>query len=333
MGIGMIATLLAFVIAWSLSAWFASEKSPLRLWATPNERSLHTRPIPSSGGSAILLGIVAGWLLAWPGLSEYLWVVTAMLVVASVSFIDDLRVLPPLVRLVAHLVSAALLVSGGLMPDWDGVVAVLVVLATVWMINLYNFMDGMDGLAGGMALFGFGFMGIAGFLGGEPDYAAACWVIAAAAAGFLMLNFHPARLFMGDTGATSLGLLAVAMALIGINADIFPLWFPLLVFSPFIVDATLTLLRRLVHGEKVWQAHCSHYYQRLVRLGWGHRRTALLEYLLMSACGLSALFMLDHQVAFVASGLGVWAFVYLCLVGMVHRLEGLRLHAQAERDR
>lgn len=331
MGITMIAIFLAFVLTFLLSAWFASEKSPLRLWDTPNERSLHTRPTPSSGGSAILAGIVAGWLLASPGLSEYLWVMTALFIVASVSFIDDLKALPPLMRLVTHLIAAAMLVTGGVMPNWDGIVAVLVVLGAAWMINLYNFMDGMDGLAGGMALFGFGFMGVAGFLDGNSEYATACWVIAGAAAGFLMLNFHPARLFMGDTGAASLGLLAVAMGLIGIDAGIFPLWFPLLVFSPFIVDATVTLLRRLVHGEKVWQAHCSHYYQRLVRLGWGHKRTAIVEYMLMSACGLSALAMLNHKMPFVASGLGVWAVVYLVLMGMVHRLEGSRIHAQPER--
>lgn len=331
MGIAMIAPLMAFVLACLLSAWFASEKSPLSLWDAPNERSLHTRPTPNSGGSAILIGIFVGWLLAWPGLSQYVWITIAVLVVASISFIDDLKALPPLIRLVAHLIAAVLLIVGGIMPDWDGMIAVLVVLCVAWMINLYNFMDGMDGLAGGMAVFGFGFMGLAGFLSGESGYATACWVVAGAAAGFLVLNFHPARLFMGDTGATSLGLLAVAMALIGIGADIFPLWFPLLVFSPFIVDATVTLLRRLMHGEKVWQAHCSHYYQRLVRLGWGHRRTAIVEYMLMAACGLSALAMLNHKMPFVASALGVWAVVYLLLMNMVHRLEGSRIHAQPER--
>lgn len=332
MGIDMIAVLMAFGVSCVLSAWFSSEKSPLRLWDTPNERSLHTRPTPSSGGGAILAGIMVGWLFAWPGSVEYLWVVAAMLVVASVSFVDDLRALPPLIRLVAHLVAAALLVVGKLRPDWDGILAVLLVLAATWMINLYNFMDGMDGLAGGMALFGFGFMGVAGYMAGDPIYATTCWVIAAAATGFLVLNFHPARLFMGDTGATSLGLLAVAMALIGVEAGVFALWFPLLVFSPFIVDATVTLLRRIMRGEKVWQAHCSHYYQRLVRLGWGHARTALAEYLLMAACGFSALAMLSRETAFVAYGLGVWAVVYLVLVGVVHRLEGTRMHTQPGRD-
>ena len=326
----MIAVLSAFAVAWLLSSWFASEQSPVRLWDTPNQRSLHTRPTPSSGGGAIILGIFVGWWFAAPGLNDYFVLTAATLIVAVVSFLDDLRTLPPLLRLLAHIVAASILIVGGTMPDWPGTIAVLVLLSAVWMVNLYNFMDGMDGLAGGMALFGFGFLGIAGYLEGELGYATACWVVASAAAGFLVLNFSPAKLFMGDTGATSLGLLAVAMALVGIDYDIFPPWFPLLVFSPFIVDATVTLLRRLLQGEKIWQAHCSHYYQRLVRLGWGHKRTALLEYVLMAACGLSALALLNHKTAFVVSGLGVWAAVYLGLMGLVHRLEGARSRVRPE---
>lgn len=328
MGIEVIALLAAFATAFLFSAWLASEDSPFKLLDKPNDRSLHTRPIPSCGGSAIVAGIALGWLIIWPESADYVWIALAALIVAMISFVDDLRMLPPLLRLVTHLIAAALLVTGGVMPDWDGLVAVLVVIGTAWMINLYNFMDGMDGLAGGMALFGFGFLGMAGYLAGHHEYAMVCWVISAAAVGFLMINFHPARLFMGDTGATTLGLLAVAMALMGIDAELFPLWFPPLVFSPFIIDASVTLARRALNGEKFWQPHCSHYYQRLVRVGWGHKRTALAEYGLMSACGLSGLVMLNHNAEIVAWGLCVWLAIYLGLIAMVHRLEGGRVGTQ-----
>lgn len=328
MGIEIIALLAAFAIAFAVSAWLASDNSPLRLLDTPNERSLHSCPIPSCGGSAIIAGIALGWMIIWPESRDYVWIAIATSIIALISFIDDLRTLPPLLRLVTHLIAAALLVMGGVMPDWSGIVAVLVVIGTAWMINLYNFMDGMDGLAGGMALLGFGFLGVAGMLGGHAEYALTCWVISAAAAGFLMLNFHPARLFMGDTGATTLGLLAVAMSLEGIGDDLFPLWFPPLVFSPFIVDATVTLLRRAGRGEKFWQPHCSHYYQRLVRLGWGHKRTALAEYGLISVCGLSGLVMLNHKAEIVALGLCAWGVVYLGLIALVHRLEESRMDTQ-----
>ncbi|MDR8742257.1 putative undecaprenyl-phosphate N-acetylglucosaminyl 1-phosphate transferase [Burkholderia pseudomultivorans] len=105
--------------------------------------------------------------------------------------------------------------------------------------------------------------------------------VAGAALGFLLLNFHPARLFLGDAGSIPLGFLAGALGYWGWRTDVWPIWFPALVFAPFIADASVTLLRRLLRGEKFWQAHREHYYQRMVRSGVGHGRTALYWYLIM----------------------------------------------------
>jgi UDP-N-acetylmuramyl pentapeptide phosphotransferase/UDP-N-acetylglucosamine-1-phosphate transferase len=150
-------------------------------------------------------------------------------------------------------------------------------------------MDGSDGLAGGMALFGFGTYAVGAWFGGATTLAAACATLAACAGAFLAFNFHPARVFMGDAGSVPYGFLAGAIGLGGWHADIWPLWFPVLAFSPFVVDASVTLARRMLRGEKFWRPHRTHYYQRLVQLGWGHRRTALAEYALMFACGIAAL--------------------------------------------
>ena len=114
--------------------------------------------------------------------------------------------------------------------------------------------------------------------------------IVGATASFLVVNFPPARVFLGDVGSIPLGFLAGALGVIGWRNDAWPLWFPLLVFAPFIGDATLTLLRRLLRRERVWQAHREHYYQRLVRMGLGHRRTAIVAYVLMLVCGAAALY-------------------------------------------
>jgi UDP-GlcNAc:undecaprenyl-phosphate/decaprenyl-phosphate GlcNAc-1-phosphate transferase len=157
------------------------------------------------------------------------------------------------------------------------------------MCNLYNFMDGSDGLAGGMTLFGFLAYAAASGLAGSTQFALLNLAVAAAAAGFLLHNFHPARIFLGDAGSVPLGFLAAAFGIIGWLQRDWAWWFPLLVFSPFIVDASVTLARRLLSGARVWEAHRDHYYQRLVQLGLGHRGTALAEYLLMAACGLAAL--------------------------------------------
>jgi hypothetical protein len=143
-----------------------------------------------------------------------------------------------------------------------------------------------------------------------------------AAGEYLLFNFPPARIFMGDAGSSLLGFLAAGLSLWGSVEGIFPLWIAVLVFSPFIVDATVTLGRRLWRRERVWEAHKSHCYQRLVQLGWGHRKTVLWEYLLMMLCSISAVAALylapAHQWLLLVS----WIFVYVILIALVSRLEG-----------
>ena len=202
----------------------------------PNERSLHDTPIPRIGGVGMMAGILCGWalmfkLLAW-------WVVVPAIILFMVSLLDDVHGLPVRRRLLAHIVAAAILVIGsGVL--WQGTLLGLRRAAvSVWMTNLYNFMDGSDGLAGGMALFGFTFYGIAALMHGNDTLAMMNFSIGAAALGFLYFNFHPAKVFMGDAGSIPLGFLAAAMGVWGWQEGDWPVWFPMLVFSPFVVDAT-----------------------------------------------------------------------------------------------
>ncbi|MCA7955127.1 glycosyltransferase family 4 protein [Burkholderia seminalis] len=245
----------------------------------PNDRSLHTLPTPRVGG----WGIVPVCVVALLALAPRLWLIAiAAAGLAAMSQIDDRRGLPARVRFSAHLaaVVALLVVFPADAPWW---LLAAVGFAMVWLTNLYNFMDGADGLAGGMALFGFGGYAAAA-LGGantSPDLVVAGAAIAGATLGFLLLNFHPARLFLGDAGSIPLGFLAGALGYWGWQTAVWPIWFPAMVFAPFIADASVTLLRRLLRGEKFWQAHREHYYQRMVRSGVSHGRTALYWYLIM----------------------------------------------------
>jgi UDP-N-acetylmuramyl pentapeptide phosphotransferase/UDP-N-acetylglucosamine-1-phosphate transferase len=141
-----------------------------------------------------------------------------------------------------------------------------------------------------MGAIGFGAYAAAAWLAGHAPLASVCAALSAASAGFLLLNFHPARIFLGDVGSVPLGFLAFALGILGWRDDLWPLWFPLAVFGAFIGDATLTLFRRLLRGERVWKPHREHYYQRAVRMGFGHRRTALGAYAVMLACATAALF-------------------------------------------
>ena len=257
----------------------------------PNERSLHVRPVARTGGIAILAGAGAALALG----ASTLWLQGLLAVVlAAVSFADDVRGLPAPVRLAAHGAAAACLAWYVLGPMNYAALALLV-LAVVWMTNLFNFMDGADGVAGGMALIGFGAYAVAAQGEGHAPLALACASLAASALAFLIFNSHPARIFMGDIGSIPLGFLAGALGLTGWREDLWPLWFPLLVFAPFVGDASLTLLKRLARGERIWRAHRDHYYQRMVLMGLGHRGTALLGYAAMALCAGAALYARDKS--------------------------------------
>jgi len=280
----------------------------------PNERSLHTRPVPRTGGLGILAGSLAGLALAGADPA----IVLCALGLAVLSFADDRKHVPIALRFAGHGVAAAVAVLAIVGTQWP-LLAALLVLATMWMTNLYNFMDGSDGLAGGMAVFGFGAYAFAAAGGGHTALALGAASVAAAAAAFLAFNYPPARIFMGDVGSVPLGFLAAALGMAGWQGGAWPAWFPVLVFSPFIVDATATLAQRAARGERVWQAHRSHYYQRLVQLGWGHARTARAEYALMAACGLGGLAALSAPTAVQAALLAVAALGYAALAAAVDR--------------
>jgi UDP-N-acetylmuramyl pentapeptide phosphotransferase/UDP-N-acetylglucosamine-1-phosphate transferase len=256
----------------------------------PNDRSLHTRPTPRVGGWGVVPVTTVAVLLLTPSI----WLAAAgAAFLAAVSQIDDRRGLPARIRFGAHLLAVALLIGfdPAPVPWWALVVVGFLML---WLVNLYNFMDGVDGLAGGMALFGFGGYAIAALSGPVPqiDLGIASAVVAGAAAGFLFFNFNPARIFLGDAGSIPLGFLAGALGYWGWLKGVWPIWFPALVFAPFIGDASITLLRRLVRGDKFWEAHREHYYQRMVRSGIGHACTAFIWYFWMVAGIMLALWTL-----------------------------------------
>ena len=331
-----LAVVVAFLVSAILSGVLSRYRGRFALLDKPNERSLHSRATPRTGGLAILAGAVAGTCFTWqqwwfPGMSPAL---LGLLLVAAVSFADDVRPLPAWLRFLVHFLAAILLVYAAgfdpalrLLPglEWAApawLLRVFCVLLSVWLVNLYNFMDGMDGFAGGMAVIGFGTLALLGYLAGSPAYAVAALAVAAAAGGFLPFNFPPARIFMGDVGSGSLGFLAALFILLAERIRLFPLWLGLLVFSPFVADASWTLVRRALKGRIPWQAHREHFYQRLVQSGWSHRRTTLFSYALMLKCSLFAVLAFWSTAKGVQGLLLGWmAAVYLAIFAYVNARE------------
>ena len=307
-GMLVIGALLAFAVSLGMLRVLLTRFASFAL-DRPNERSLHARPVPRTGGIAVLAGAAVAfgfgatplWL---PGLT--------VLALGALSLIDDVTHMPTGVRLAAHLAAAGVVVWYLLSP-MNALALIVFALALTWTTNLYNFMDGSDGLAGGMGLIGFGAYAVAGWLSGNQPLAALSLALCAASGAFLLYNFHPARIFLGDVGSVPLGFLSGALGLAGWVNDAWPLWFPALVFAPFMCDATLTLLRRLGRRERVWKAHRDHYYQRLVRMGFGHRATAWIEYAAMLGCALAAL---SARTASIAVQLATLAGAAIVLAGI-----------------
>lgn len=318
----------ALLASAGLAGWLQGPYAPLRLLDHANARSLHVGAVPRSGGLAVAGGLLVAWapgLLGAGATDTAFWLACGAALVLAVGLWDDCGHVPALPRLLVHLAAAVLLFRGGLWldtgllpglawapPCWA--VMGLTALFVAWSVNLYNFMDGMDGLAGGMAVIGFGALGLMGLFQGATGFAAITLGAAAAALGFLLWNAPPARIFLGDGGSGLLGFLMAACSLWGVTLDLFELWQALLVFSPFWADASSTLLRRLWRGEAVWRPHRKHLYQRLVRAGWGHQRTAFAAWGLMLACALSAMGAGMVGAAAQWLVLGGWTLFYLWLI-------------------
>ena len=330
-----LAGVVAFAVAAVFTGWIVSRRPTRWLVDHPGERSLHEQPVSRAGGIAISAGLACGFsvvaLFASPG-PEYAWVLAGALIIAAISFADDLHGIRPAIRIAFHLCASACVVIAGLSAErialpWMtldlGAVpgAAFTTLFVAWLVNLYNFMDGMDGFAGGMTAIGFATIALLCTPGDAMMLVAMSAAVAASALGFLPFNFPPARIFMGDLGASLLGYLCAVAILSAERSASVPLWNSVLVFSPFIVDATVTLVRRIVAGEPPWRAHRSHFYQRLVRLGWGHRKTVVRQYGLMVACACSAVAAPWLAPAGQGLLLCAWAAVYVALMIGVTNLE------------
>lgn len=266
--------------------WYAKR---WRLVDVPNDRSSHTHPTPRGGGIGIAIA-----LLTAIGFLAYLAIIppavaSALLgggvVVAAVGFLDDRYRIRARYRVLAHALAAlwALYWLSGfptidfgftrVAVGWFG--SVLAFLTLVWMSNLYNFMDGIDGLAGGEAVIvgvGGGLLLASATAGGLAFVA---FAIAAGAAGFLIWNWHPAQIFMGDVGSTLLGFTFGALALFGERLSQVPALLWAILLMPFLVDATFTTLRRVVRRERWFEAHRTFAYQGAVALGSTHGEVAL----------------------------------------------------------
>jgi UDP-N-acetylmuramyl pentapeptide phosphotransferase/UDP-N-acetylglucosamine-1-phosphate transferase len=281
--------LLPFLLAMGGSYWLSR---PGNKWAAidkPNSRSMHSAPTPRGGGLAVLAPLLLAYAISLGNFIDAN-IIIGLLLVAIVSYIDDRRSLSSRLRLAVHVIAACVLV---LPQDHSLYVGIGLCLVTVWCINLYNFMDGIDGLAASMGAIGFFAIYLVNLHNGQAQLASISSIVAFSCLGFLVLNFPPAKIFLGDVGSASLGFLLATPIVAGVHydggrLDITDSLIAALIFAPFIVDATVTLFRRALGGEKIYEAHRSHFYQRLASMT-GVRKTLAIYVILMLICSVSAL--------------------------------------------
>jgi len=303
-----------------------------QLFDQPNERSAHTRPTPRLGGIGIMVAFLCAATVRAYELErvDALVIIAATFFISAVGLVDDLMQLPARVRIGAQCIAAAVVIAAarhhlpnawsifGALPLWA--LVPLSFLWIVWLTNLYNFMDGIDGLAGGQAVIASLGIAAAAFGEGAQLHGMLALILAAAVLGFMLFNFPPASIFMGDVGSTAIGFFFASLPFLGGERAV-PVEAVAVALALFILDATITLFRRMARGERLSQAHRTHYYQRPLAFGIPHRRVTMTAWagmlLTAAACAAWPALGLSWRLALVAGAVTL----FLSYVGAVHIIE------------
>jgi UDP-N-acetylmuramyl pentapeptide phosphotransferase/UDP-N-acetylglucosamine-1-phosphate transferase len=286
----------------------------LKLYNDINERSSHTIPTPRGGGYAFVM-VTSIFSLIWLHIgtasTHQTFLVTltlCSLFIAYLGWLDDKHTISAKLRLICHILAAALCtitlpsLLEDILPLWAE--KTLIILAWVWFINLYNFMDGIDGLAAIQAAF------IAYILSVMmPEIAPILLVLMGSVLGILRFNWAPARVFMGDVGSTYLGFILAGFMFYSLTLNFEGgFWSSIIISILFTLDATFTLIKRILKGKAPWQAHKEHFYQRAVLIGMSHSQVVkrvILMNLLFSICAIAA---------FLSPDIGLYIFIFVCIV-------------------
>jgi Fuc2NAc and GlcNAc transferase len=318
----LAALLVAALAAFAVANFVRRNAERLGIVQAPNNRSSHSMPTPSGGGVGIVAGgTIAAAIAAMAAPSPYAIIAAIALVIAAIGFLDDRQPIAARYRLPAQLLLAGIAIGlcvplGALrqqtgLPLPELAIGMLALVAVVYWLNLFNFMDGIDGIAGSQAIF----MVLAAALLTTPQAGPTFWLllgVGTATAGFLVLNWPPAKIFMGDAGSTYLGFMTGMLALLTIAGGqlSLPQW--LILGAAFVTDASVTLVRRVLRRERVFEAHRRHAYQVLSRRWQSHRKVTLG----FVALNLIWLLPLAWLAGFAGWGWAVAIVAYLPLVGL-----------------
>jgi UDP-GlcNAc:undecaprenyl-phosphate GlcNAc-1-phosphate transferase len=320
----------------SLGVGFLMLKVTLRfeLLDIPGERSSHNKPMPTMGGLGIVMAFFLGLLILqfspdqWETPPWLGWFIIGAGLAALVGFIDDLWRLRILLRLLLYGIAAGLVVFGGIRLRALDIPAVGVIefqileipMTILWIIavvSFYNFMDGIDGLAAGVGVIVTGFLAYIARKVGNSDVFILSLLLGGSCLGFLVHNFPPAKIFMGDVGSIFVGYVLAVLALIGNQSEVsghIPLLVPVLLLGTFLFDTIATLGRRIIRRKKWYSSHREHYYQKMTNLGFSHLQITLGEYVITSLLGISALLYIRVSQTLAFAILMIWPMLLAGLI-------------------
>ena len=307
MPVSALLMLLSSLATYSLLSYLLQHNSSVLVPDRPNTRSLHSQVVPRGGGIVIIVAtvsLIAIYQLILESITV-LDVLIALLLgcIAVLGWFDDRRNLTIRSRIFIQVVIACIMVyllarSQGIhiagyrleQPYW--LLFIELVVWVVWMTNLFNFMDGIDGLIATQSTIATIVLAFWFHQAGAPNLVLLNLTLAGALIGFSILNWRPARVFLGDIGSLTLGMYFAVMGIIGWTSYRLPVEAFVLLYGVVFCDATLTLSARILRRERWWEAHSSHFYQRLVRLGYNHAQVTLLAVVITLCLSIYATFLI-----------------------------------------
>ena len=284
----------------------------------PNARSIHKTAKPRIGGLGIFFNIILLSFLFIDGdeIKFFYYFLLLISLIFLVSLWDDIYSLSFLPKIITHVIAATLFsylyFSTFNNIDFNYIYFFLIIFLIISSINLFNFIDGADGFVAGIFLCSILIFMLFIFLShlSQSNYlfifTSICFFSCLV---FLYYNFFPSKIFLGDSGSTMLGFIFATISIIGIDLLLWPLWLPIILILPFLLDTSITLLKRMYKKQKIWLAHKEHYFQRLLLMGMSHTKLSILSYCYVLLAGMFG-FVLDH---FNDLKLTVITFIILCV--------------------
>ena len=327
----------SFSVSVWLTAWAKEYSIKHQLLDVPSSRGSHQVVKPRGGGIAIIIPVIIvvfiSMLFVGQHYREYGTLILVLIMLASIGWLDDHNDQPVLRRIGVHLLTGAVVLYGiGAIDNLQidsfqlklgPLAGLLTIIWVAWMANLYNFMDGIDGLVAGHTVIAGCTIGLWFSFSGDLLIASICYSLMAASLGFLVWNWDPARIFMGDVGSVAVGGLLATLAVLGNQAHNIPILAFILLYLIFLLDTGITLVNRMRRRKILFQAHHEHFYQRAVATGWTHGE--------VSTVSLLANLILAVLATLVALNIGLawlWLVISLALVISLIQIVRLAEHAQ-----